>query len=182
MSAGDTAEMPVSVLLASVALAGAVGSGTVNGTRRCRPSARPTAGRPSARPARPGQRRRRVAGDDHLCGAVCAQSTHGSVFEPAVIVLDRVVNRGVLLDVALRLWGSASSTPTPEVNRRGGGDHVARDHRERPQRSGEEPSGRVGVSAGRDRHVDDLPGLIDGSVDVSPQGEGRSTASPPQPA
>jgi hypothetical protein len=54
------------------------------------------------------------------------------------------------------------------VDRRGVRYHLGRDRLERAQRSDEEPAGRLGVAARREQHVDDLPVLVDGPVDVAP--------------
>jgi hypothetical protein len=43
-----------------------------------------------------------------------------------------------------------------------------RDHRGSAKRTSEEPPGRTAIAAGRDQHVDDLPMLVDGPVDVAP--------------
>ncbi|GAB3832564.1 hypothetical protein GCM10027610_024920 [Dactylosporangium cerinum] len=81
-----------------------------------------------------------------------------------MIGLDRIV--GVPLDVMPRR--RQQLVEHGRVHLRRVGDHLARHHLQRGQRSTEEPAGRSGVAAYRDEYVDDLAVLIHGAVDVPP--------------
>jgi hypothetical protein len=81
-----------------------------------------------------------------------------------VVALDAVV--GMLLDVMPR--GRDQLVQHRWVHRRGVGDHLAGRHLQHRERLLEEPPGRLGVAAGREEHVDDLPVLVDRAVDVPP--------------
>jgi hypothetical protein len=86
------------------------------------------------------------------------------VLELTVIGLDRVVR--VPLDVVP--GRRQQLIQHPGIDRRSVGDHLARDHLERAQRSGEEPAGRRRVPAAQEQHVDDLAVLVNRPVDVAP--------------
>jgi hypothetical protein len=84
------------------------------------------------------------------------------VLELAVVGFDAVV--GVLLDVVPGRGDKL--VEGGGVDRCGVGDHLARRHLQHRKCPAKELSGRVGVAAGRDEYVDDLPMLVDRSVDV----------------
>ena len=107
-----------------------------------------------------------MPGDDHLRGPVGLQPAHRSesVFELAVIGLDRIVR--VSLDVMPRRRDQL--VEHGRVDRGGVGDHLARCHLQHRQGPLEEPVGAIGVAARGDEHVDDLPALVDGPVDIPP--------------
>ena len=107
-----------------------------------------------------------VPGDDHPGAAVLLEPSHWSQprLQPAVIGLDPVV--AVLLGAVPRrrqeflLHG--------RVHRRLIGDNLDRRDLRGTDRSVEEPTGSLGVPAGGDEHVDDLPELVDRSVHIPP--------------
>ena len=107
-----------------------------------------------------------VPGDDRLRGPVRAQAAHRSepVLELTVIGLDRIVR--VPFDVMPRRRDQLLKHA--RIDRGGVGDHLARRHLQHRQGAVEEPAGRGSVTAGGDKHVDDLPVLVDGPVHIAP--------------
>ena len=81
-----------------------------------------------------------------------------------MIGLDRIV--GVSLDVMPRR-GDKFVQDGGEIAA-ASGDHLARRHVQHGQGSLEEPAGAVAVTPGGTEHVDDLPALVEGPVDVAP--------------
>jgi hypothetical protein len=56
----------------------------------------------------------------------------------------------------------------PRVDGCGIGDHLGRPDLQRGQRTLEEPASSPAVATGRHVHVDDLPVLVDGPIDIAP--------------
>ena len=56
----------------------------------------------------------------------------------------------------------------PRIDGRRVGDHLRWCHLQRGQRPAEEPAGSIPVATLRYEHVDDLPVLVDGPIDVTP--------------
>src|SRR5829696_9037542 len=107
-----------------------------------------------------------VSGDGHSGTAVLFETAHGtqSRLQPPVIALDPVV--GVPISAVPGCWQQVLQHG--RVDRRLiGGDLDGRD----PGRVNglvEEPTGGLGVSARGDEYVNDLPELVDRTVDVTP--------------
>jgi hypothetical protein len=81
-----------------------------------------------------------------------------------VVSLDGIVR--VLLDVMPRRRHQLLEHG--RVDRRSVSDGLDRRHHQHPQRPSEEATGRLGVPADREQHVDDLPVLVDRPIDVAP--------------